>query len=78
MFSDMMKRAIEQVSGEVVHEIEAEDSDCPFEEIVAETVLDAGRLGMFGHPEAQAELELLLEKHSWNDVVMEAKRYVYT
>lgn len=33
--------------------------------IMAEVVLDAGRLGMAGHTEAQEEVRALIAKHSW-------------
>ena len=75
MFTETLKNAIRDVSGMIAGEIEVgEDED--FALILAETTLDAGRLGMNGHREAQEELRSILDTTSWDDVLEEAKKYV--
>lgn len=55
MFSDTLKNAIRDVSGMIAGELQVgEDED--FALTLAETTLDAGRLAMNGHREAQEEL----------------------
>lgn len=75
MFSDTLKNAIRDVSGMIAGELQVgEDED--FTLILAETTLDAGRLVMNGHREAQEELRSLLDTSSWDAVLEEAKKYV--
>lgn len=75
MFSETLKNAIRDVSGMIAGELQVgEDED--FILILAETTLDAGRLAMNGHREAQEELRSLLDMSSWDEVLEEAKKYV--
>lgn len=75
MFSETLKNAICDVSGMIAGELQVgEDED--FILILAETTLDAGRLAMNGHREAQEELRSLLDMSSWDEVLEEAKKYV--
>lgn len=75
MFSKTLKNAIRDVSGMIAGELQVgEDED--FILILAETTLDAGRLAMNGHREAQEELRSLLDMSSWDEVLEEAKKYV--
>lgn len=74
MFSDKLIQAIQSLSGQFASEIHVEDGD-NFEEILAETVLDAGRLGAHGYPEAQEEMRIHVTAHGWNTVVKEAARH---
>lgn len=75
MFSDMLIAAIAQTSGEFAHELLVEEED-NFAEVLAETTLDAGRLEMMGHKEAQEEARIHIAAHGWNTVVKEAAKHV--
>lgn len=75
MFSDKLIAAIQQTSGEFAHELQVEEDE-NFAEILAETVLDAGRLEMMGHKEAQEEARIHVAAHGWNTVVKEAAKHV--
>ena len=44
---------------------------------LAELVLDAGRLGTFGYPDAQAEVDRLIAERGWDAVLAEARRFTY-
>lgn len=73
--SDTLKRAIQQVSAECSYDLEVEDGE-DFAYCLAEVTLDAGRLGMFGHEDAQGELEKLLEEFDFSTICEEAKKIV--
>ena len=81
MFTDTLKSAIIQVSGECAGDLSSsmdefgeQDEDFPY--CLAEVTLDGGRLGMFGHPEAQRDLEELLKTKSFQEVCEAAKVFV--
>lgn len=75
MFSKELIEAIRSVSEVILSDLEEEF--CRDPDVVAETTLDANRLTMFGHPEADAELHELLREHDWNTVITEAKKHVH-
>lgn len=75
MFSDKLISAIQSVSGTIASELEVEDDE-NFKSILAETTLDAGRLGMNGHKEAQEEMRIHVNAHGWTTVVREAEKHV--
>ena len=75
MFSDKLIAAIQQTSGEFAHELQVEEDE-NFAEILAETVLDAGRLEMLGYKEAQEEARHHVALHGWDAVVKEAAKHV--
>lgn len=75
MFSDKLIAAIASLSGQFAGEIQVEEED-NFAEVLAETVLDAGRLGMHGHQEAQDEARIHIAAHGWNTVLKEAAKHV--
>ena len=81
MFSETLKSAIMQVSGECAGDLSSSMSECGEEDLdfaycLAEVTLDGGRLGMFGHPEAQAELTELLRTKTFTEVCEAAKSIV--
>lgn len=78
MFSDTLKSAIMQVSGECAGDLSSSigEEDLDFAYCLAEVTLDGGRLGMFGHPEAQAELNELLRTKTFTEVCEAAKSIV--
>ena len=81
MFTETLKFAIMQVSGECAGDLSSSMSECGEEDLdfaycLAEVTLDGGRLGMFGHPEAQRDLEELLKTKSFQEVCEAAKQIV--
>jgi len=81
VFTETLKSAIMQVSGECAGDLSSSMSECGEDDLdfaycLAEVTLDGGRLGMFGHPEAQRELEKLLETNSFSDICEAAKSIV--
>lgn len=72
--SEALQRAIQQVSQEIVSDMEPGDrSDAA---IVAEVTLDASRLAISGHVEANIEMKDLVQKHGWDAVKKEAEKHV--
>lgn len=80
IFSDNLISAIRAVSGECASDLAAgideSGEEVDFVYCLAEVTLDANRLQMFGHPEADKELHDLLKEHSFSDVVEAAKAFV--
>ena len=81
VFTDELKTAIRAVSGECASDLsagmdEAGEKDLDFEYCLAEATLDAKRIQMHGHPQAQKDLDELLKKHSFSEVVDAAKQLV--
>lgn len=82
MFTDTLKSAIIEVSGQCAgdlsssmdQEFGSDEDDFPY--CLAEVTLDAGRLGMFGHPEAQRDLDELLKTKKFSEVCEAAKVFV--
>lgn len=75
MFSEILISAIRDLSGQLAGEIQIDEEDS-FKEVLAETVLGAGCLGIHGYSGAQREVDSLIYKHGWNTVVKEAAKYV--
>ena len=78
MFTETLKSAIMQVSGECAGDLSSsmDGEEEEFAYCLAEVTLDGGRLGMFGHPEAQAELNKLLRTKTFTEVCEAAKSIV--
>lgn len=81
MFTDELKSAIMQVSGECAGDLSSSMSECGEEDLdfaycLAEVTLDGGRLGMFGHPQAQKDLDELLQTKTFAEVCEAAKSIV--
>lgn len=76
MFTEATIAAIKVVSGQIIYDLTSEDAGDPA--IVAEMTLDADRLAMFGHPEANREVKALCAQHGWKTVHKEAEKHVYT
>ena len=76
MFSDKLIAAIKAVSGAILPDML--DEDAGDASIVAEMVLDADRLLMFGYQEEQREAKRLFEKYGFDVVCKEAEKHVYT
>lgn len=76
MFTQETKSAICAVAQDVVPDMQPEDARDPA--IVAEIVLDAGRLEMFGYPDAQKEFRELCKTHGWDAVCKAAEQFVPT
>lgn len=77
-FSDKLISGIQHVNQDVVYDISF-DEDSSQEEcdmILAEVCIDAGRLEMWGHPEAQKELTDLIREHGYDAVLREAMNHV--
>lgn len=75
MFSENLKNAIRDVSGQVVPDMMREDASD--KSAVAETVLDADRLLFFSHMQAHEEFKELLKEHDFATICKEAEKYVY-
>lgn len=76
-FSDNLIRAINSVNQDVAADVDF--TGVPKKDhllVMAETCLDAGRLEMFGHKEADAEYRALLEEHGYDAVLKEAAKHV--
>lgn len=80
MFSKDTISAIQSVSGiiagDALENFNEEEYGCTEAELMAEMTLDANRLALHGHPEAEAELKTLLETNSWVDVCKAAEAHV--
>lgn len=76
MFTEATIAAIKAVSGAILSDMLDEDASDPA--IVAEMTLDADRLAMFGHPEANREVKALCAQHGWKTVHKETEKHVYT
>ena len=77
MFSDDCQRAIRQVSQEIASELHGADHEgCTEAEMVAECTLDANRLTMAGHPQADDEVRRLINKHGYQSVLASAAKIV--
>lgn len=70
-FSENLKSALRQVSQEI-----APDADCADGEEMAELCVDASRLLMAGHPEAQAEASSLISMMGYSEFLKKAAKYV--
>jgi hypothetical protein len=76
VFTDKTKVAIIQVASDCVPDMEYRDRSNA--EIVAEVALDANRLTIFGHKEADEEVEKLVEKFGYGAVLKAAAKIVPT
>ena len=80
MFSPEMITAIQSVSGiiagDALEGFDEAEYGCTEAELMAEMTLDANRLGLHGHAEAEAELKTLLETHEWSAVCKAAEAHV--
>ena len=76
MFTDKLIAAIKAVSGAILPDML--DEDAVDASIVAEMVLDADRLLMFGHAEEHREYKGLCAQYGWKTVQREAEKYVST
>lgn len=74
MMSEKLKNALRSVSGEVSWDLGPRDRRDA--RIVAEVTIDADRLEMFGHPEANKEVTRLCEHYGYPAVLAEAAKYV--
>jgi hypothetical protein len=75
-FTDKTRNAICRVAGECAADMTSHDARDP--EIVAEVALDANRLRMFGHPEADDEVARLVNKFGFDRVRKAAAKFVPT
>ncbi len=71
-FSDNLITALQQTSNQI-----AGDAGTSEPEEVAELCVDASRMEMFGHPEAQKEASDLIGAHGYDNFLKEAAKHVY-
>ena len=76
MFSKNLIEAVAMTSSQLVADMEPDDAGDAC--IVAEMVLDADRLFLFGYQEAHAEVKRLIAEHGFDAVMREAMKHVYT
>lgn len=72
IFSDNLITALQQVSNQI-----AGDAGTSDPEAVAELCVDASRLEIFGHPEAQKEASELIQEGDYSEFLKEAAKHVY-
>lgn len=79
--STRLKQGIAAVARDCASDLEAgfdeEDAGCTFEEALAETAIDAGRLTMWGFPDAQEEVLDLIHKFGYEKVLAEVQKHIY-
>lgn len=75
MMSERLLAAIAHVSGDCAGEIETEEDES-FSEILAETVIDANRITIWGYPEEDAEMHRLIRAHGYPAVLAEVAKHV--
>lgn len=80
-FSARLKQGIAAVAGDCASDLDAdfseEEAGCTFEEVLAETAIDASRLTMWGFPDADAEVQDLIGKHGYAAVLAQVEKHVY-
>lgn len=72
IFSDNLINALGAVSNDI-----AGDAGTSDPEAVAELCVDASRMEMFGHPEAQKEASALIREFDYSSFLKEAAKHVY-
>lgn len=76
MFTQKTKQSICTVAETCAQDLDYEMASSA--ETVAELALDANRLTVFGHPEADAEVGELVDEHGLDKVLAEAATFVPT
>lgn len=74
LFSENLRNAIALVASAIASELEVDEDE--FVTILAETTIDANRLTVFGHKQADEELHKLIAEHGYPTVFEEAKKHV--